>query len=94
MMESTALMIFFMGVSFGIACGLMAAFWPRRTSVDAEWAPGGDISHVAPRSRLQMTPALEQKLRAQVPQYGRARDSVLAAEAHSLDVLARTTGAV
>lgn len=79
---------------FGIAIGLMAAFWRPRKKDEPRFVEFQTFSHIAPRSRREMTPAVEQKLREQVPQYGRARDSVLAAEAHSLDVLARVNGAV
>lgn len=39
MMESTAVMIFCLGTSFGIAIGLMAVFWPRSRKSQSFEAP-------------------------------------------------------
>ena len=94
-MTATLIYTALLFTAFGIGIGLMAAFWrPRRKATDPEFVEFQSFSHIAPRSRLQMTPALEEKLRQQMPQFGRARDAVMAAEAHSLDVLARVNGAV
>ena len=79
--------------SFGFLIGIIVRFWPKAEDMpDLDDMGGAVITHIAPRSRRELTPAFEQKMREANPQFARARDSVLAAESHANEVRNRLTG--